>query len=54
MTEIKPCPFCGSEDIDYGVYNGTLNGFGYVQCENCGAEISEITKCKSADTAIEA
>ncbi len=54
MMKIKPCPFCGSTEIDYGICNGTLRGFGYVQCENCGAEIVEATKRKNADTAIEA
>lgn len=54
MRELKPCPFCGSKNIDYGICTGTLQGFGYVQCEECGAEISEITECKNANTAIEA
>ena len=52
--ELKPCPFCGSTDIDYGICTGTLRGFGYVQCEDCGAEISTPTKCNHADTAIQA
>lgn len=52
--ELKPCPFCGSTEIDYGICTGTLRGFGYVQCEDCGAEISKPTKCQNADTAIEA
>ena len=54
MDKLKPCPFCGSTEIDFGIGTGTLRGFGYVQCENCGAEIREVTKCKNADTAIEA
>ena len=45
MTELKPCPFCGEkEDIDYGIFNGTLKGFDYIQCQNCGAEINAIYK----------
>ena len=36
MTELKPCPFCGSSDIkapyDYFVY--------IVKCENCGAKLT--------------
>ena len=39
MNKLKPCPFCGSTDIDYGVYTGTMRGFDYVQCQECGAEI---------------
>ena len=43
MTELKPCPFCGEKDlIDYGVMGGTMEGFDYVQCANCGAEINAI------------
>ena len=42
MEELKPCPFCGeAENIDYGTYYGTLKGFDYVQCQNCGAEVRE-------------
>lgn len=47
MDELKPCPFCGEkEDIDYGIFNGTLKGFDYVQCQNCGAEIHAIHKAE--------
>ena len=43
MIELKPCPFCGEkDDIDYGVMGGTMKGFDYVQCQNCGAEIHSI------------
>ena len=42
-NELKPCPFCGeSEDIDYGIMSGTMKGFDYVQCQNCGAEINSV------------
>ena len=42
-TELKPCPFCGeNENIDYGIKTGTMRGFDYVQCQNCGAEINAI------------
>jgi Lar family restriction alleviation protein len=43
MIELKPCPFCGeSEQLDCGIYNGTLRGVDYVQCQNCGAEINAL------------
>ena len=42
--KLKPCPFCGSDDIDYGVRRGTMRGFDYVQCENCCAEINAVHK----------
>ena len=39
MTELKPCPFCGSRNIDFGVMTGTMSGWTYCQCEECLAEI---------------
>lgn len=45
MTELKPCPFCGEKYlIDYGIMGGTMEGFDYVQCANCGAEIHSVNK----------
>lgn len=41
--ELLPCPFCGSKDIDYGICIGTLNGFDYIECENCFFEITDIS-----------
>ena len=32
----KPCPKCGSEDIDYGFGTGTNKYMLYAQCESCG------------------
>lgn len=44
-NELKPCPFCGeNENIDSGIQTGTMRGFDYVQCQNCGAEINAIHK----------
>jgi Lar family restriction alleviation protein len=37
---LKSCPFCGSLDLDFGTYTGTLAGTDYVRCEYCGAEIT--------------
>ncbi len=42
--ELKPCPFCGSTELDYGIYTGTLRGFTYIECENCGAEMKATDK----------
>lgn len=40
LEKLKPCPFCGeAEDFDYGYYTGTLKGYEYIQCQQCGAEI---------------
>ena len=36
--EIKPCPFCGSEDIRMGGYSICADC--YVECNNCSATIS--------------
>ena len=53
--KLKPCPFCGErEDIDYGINTGTLKGFDYVECQNCGAEIHAIHKNGKAIAAIDA
>lgn len=41
--EIKPCPYCGSTDIDYGkcLTNKTRTGKEFfVKCENCGTEVN--------------
>lgn len=41
--KIKPCPFCGSTDIDYGkcLTNKTRTGKEFfVKCENCGTEVN--------------
>lgn len=52
--DIKPCPFCGSKDIDcfdtdFGVAD---NPFVYiVQCENCNANI--YAKSRALEDAIE-
>lgn len=39
MKDLKPCPFCGSSELDYGIYNGPMREYSYIQCENCLAEI---------------
>ena len=52
-NELKPCPFCGSDDIDYGIMSGTMKGFDYIQCQNCGAEVRSINNGKYIE-AIEA
>lgn len=41
---LKPCPFCGSTDLNYGICGGTLKGLDYVECENCGATVNAIHK----------
>lgn len=42
-TKIKPCPFCGSTNIDYGKCltskTQTEKEF-FVECENCGTEVN--------------
>lgn len=50
MDEIRPCPFCGSNDIAIGqrelfdqlieMYGDTVLVFG---CRNCDAELNEYT-----------
>lgn len=40
IIKLKPCPFCGSTDLDFGTYTGTVEGMDYVCCMDCGAEIT--------------
>ena len=49
--ELKPCPFCGAkeESIDYGHYDGTLRGRGYVECMECGALITAESTVKAIE-----
>ena len=39
---VLPCPICGEKDTDYGLWTGTMSGFDYMKCENCGTEISAV------------
>jgi len=34
--ELKPCPFCGSEDIGYHCEIGTFSSWCYCFCPKCG------------------
>ena len=36
QEKLKPCPFCGGDDI-YTKYNGAKHGrFYYIECNTCG------------------
>ena len=48
MDDLKPCPFCGSIDVEEKQYGD--NEF-WVSCADCGARISEY---EDYDEAIEA
>lgn len=53
-NKLKPCPFCGSNDIHYGfvlVWDLTYTKRHYVECGNCGANTDEF---KNEECAIEA
>ena len=39
LFPIKPCPLCGSTEIDFGVCTGVKFGIDYVECYGCGAKI---------------
>ncbi|WP_272574601.1 Lar family restriction alleviation protein [Providencia sp. PROV247] len=34
ITEIKPCPFCGSQ-VDIGIHTNSIFGSYFVFCNNC-------------------
>ena len=40
MDELKPCPFCGSKDVDCRAW--TFGSDCYVKCTNCGATIETV------------
>lgn len=45
MSELKPCPFCGSKSL---AYNWTLCGEGVISCP-CGARMSADTQKEHYD-----
>ena len=47
MSELKPCPFCGCEDIEEFNFCGDLF---YVQCTNCSGCVGA---CDTAEEAVE-
>jgi len=34
-VKLKPCPFCGSDDLIHRPANETHSDVGYVKCNNC-------------------
>ena len=38
MSELKPCPFCGNDNIS--VIESVVKPFYWCKCEKCGASIS--------------
>lgn len=44
--DLKPCPFCGSENI--GVYESEVADVWYVSCNGCGCQIDSYTDRKWA------
>ncbi|HBF46192.1 MAG TPA: hypothetical protein DDW91_06830 [Shewanella frigidimarina] len=39
MSDLKPCPFCGSKDIAANTVNEeSMSGYDSVECLNCGVE----------------
>lgn len=53
MAELKPCPFCGSENVFVGErpIGNYENIFYFVKCDDCYCQTSSFRK---ADKAIEA
>ncbi len=35
MSELKPCPYCGSDDIN--IQTGRDNYFAWAECKKCGS-----------------
>ena len=45
MAELKPCPFCGSENIDLIAHHKIVV---FVQCDNCGATFPDFDSKEEA------
>ena len=43
MDDLRPCPFCGSKEIELSEFNDIVcdNGHWKIQCSKCPAEMSE-------------
>jgi Lar family restriction alleviation protein len=39
MTELKPCPFCGSRDVHFNEYDGMRTDVEYILCWGCGVVV---------------
>lgn len=40
MSELKPCPFCGSTELRYiSTVSIWLENYGYVKCSRCGCTV---------------
>ena len=35
MTELKPCPFCGSKDVQCGELGEFMKGRYFIHCNKC-------------------
>ena len=46
MSELKPCPFCGCEDIETFGFWGDLF---YVQCTNCTGSVGACDTAEEAE-----
>ena len=45
MSELKPCPFCGSDDV----FHGMLEEVHYVKCCDCCAKVESNTRAIDRD-----
>lgn len=42
MSELKPCPFCGSDKLNVGLIRATASlSYWSVECASCGVEIGD-------------
>ena len=56
MTELKPCPFCGSRDVDYAFQYETkfTKPYSFVGCAECGGMMVDRNLDHCLNDAIEA
>jgi Lar family restriction alleviation protein len=45
--ELKPCPFCGSDEISHGHVDYGAQGYGNVECHTCDALVTADTEAEA-------
>ena len=47
--DLKPCPFCGSDNVDVFARGGRFGEFVWIECINCGAKTRNHTNHSGAE-----
>ena len=49
MTELKPCPFCGSRPFRFTECGECVDVVYLIMCENCGGQLESRISMQSAE-----